>query len=182
MCTTTDGNGWYDKQRRKEPKSSVIDYFDRLIIQRQRGAVGKINTKNTLHCASACTKARSGGETTTSTVAEQNLSQRCGGDWGWQRGYCANVGSGSAQFCMCNHTIDSCLRESWLNCKKSSEHLWTFGKHSCGWYAGQAEAVGMLAGSWKLIQPTRPNEDGNSNAWTSYTVFRDVREVNFLLL
>lgn len=67
-------------QQYEEPKSSVIDYFDRLIIQRKRGAVSKIYTKNILRYASACTKDRSGAETTASPVAEQNLSQRCGGD------------------------------------------------------------------------------------------------------
>lgn len=36
-----------------------------------------------------------------------------------KRGYCANAGSGSTQFCICNHTIDGCLRESQLNCKRA---------------------------------------------------------------
>lgn len=121
MCATNNGNGWYDTEQTKwrQPKSSAIDYFDRVIIQRKRGAVGEIYTNNTLHYASACIEARSGAATTTNPVAEQNLSQRCGGDWVWQRGYCANAGSGSTQFCICNHSIDGCLRESQLNCKRA---------------------------------------------------------------
>lgn len=124
MCAITDGNGWYDTKQTKwrQPKSCVIDYFDRVIIQRQRGAVGEIYTNNTLHYASACTEAHCGAAALRrpQTRSENKTSVSGAVATGFdKRGYCANAGSGSTQFCICNHTIDGCLRESQLNFKRA---------------------------------------------------------------
>lgn len=170
MCATTDGNGWYDTKQTKwrQPKSSVIDYFDRVIIQRQRGAVGEIYTNNTLHYASCAA-------TTTNPVGEQNLSQRCGGDWVWQAGLlCKRWQRLDAVLHLQSH-YRRLFTGVAAKLQKSTEHLYAFGEHSCGWHSGLAEAAGALAGSLEWIQSSRlVSEDGNSNVRTSNTFLRDV--------
>lgn len=141
-CRATDGNESYYTKQCEEPKSPVMDYLDRLIIQRKQGAVGKMYTNNTVrYTPSRRTEPQSAVRWRLGLTARL-LCKR------WQRlGTVLHVQSRCWQ-------LFTGVIAKW---QKSSEHLWTFGRHSRGWYVGLAEAVGTLAGFWKWIQPTRLN-------------------------